>query len=688
MGWLGRLLGRAEDDPLLPLRLRLTRWRHFLWTEHAFLGGLEDLSQKLWGEFVLDRQFAAGGVEQAFQRALGLAYDGGILCADDAEHHYQRLDVLRHTVTDYLAAWPLGHEGPPVQALGGGRVIEVGEPARDLGLALGHGTTSAAGFVITCQALLALLVDNGLAHLLRPASASSRADWEAAYSALAAALPRATVPAAITQAIDAALSALPGEPALWLSPTRTEALAALDEPAPLDGSPLLERSLRLWSSFFVSPQVAEVSARTRCAVLAAIVVQPRAERHDVLCLRTLDPGHPRAPTLQLRLEGQPWQTLSRTGPWPDQRQAELVRHSLRVERLTHRAAELLWQRDGSGRLTLLRTRRLDAPRAEIPAPASAASLKGQGHLCRGVASGPAFHVADASDLAEFPEGGVLVAPRWEAELDDALTRAAALILGPPPPYPVIARIRSLGIPAIVGLARAVEIPTGTVVTVDAEEERVYRGRLDELCVAHLLSGGLLEDEPEYQALEGLLTLLGHPEAAGSSGTLLDEVRKIRSRVLAEMARGSGHERLRSLKTPLHLGGRFHVPVVFADLDGVAETGHERGVVEAHAIRSAPWAPFLEGLLTELELPVGAEPAVASPSLLIASRRALHLAGSQCLLSARLTGVKELNHLHWTATDAAEEIRCFGRPDPETSEHLRAVGRRWGARLLGLHGDSR
>jgi pyruvate,water dikinase len=758
MGWLRKLFGRdEEEDVLLRLRLRLTRLRHFLWTEQAFLGVLADLSEKLWGEFVLDRQFVVSGVERAFQEALRLAYDCGVLCGDETGQRFMCLDDRKRSITDYLGAWPLSHRGPLVVPIAGDgyRVIEVGEPARDVVAALGRGLASIPdGFIITCQGLLALLDANELTHLLRPCSSPGGYDWEAAYAALAEAIPRAAVPAPLAKTVDEAVTRLTGasdqargdpnhpscaqpELVLWPSPMLSASGRTFPSLRTVSGEASLWRTaLDAWAGFYADAAQARLSARLRSPFLTALVVQRRPRGGRAVLVRTLDPECLDPPSVRVQplVEGgqQTWRcspdvtgdgqrlaraTFSRVaraspaGNRSEEERNDLIDRSLAVERLTHRALQAAWQIDEQGRPFLLELRRLDAvatsPRAEASATdESAAVLPGRGHICGGVACGPVVHSVDTADMASFPEGGVLVIPKWSGRYAAALPKAAALILGSPPPYPVVGEIRALGIPAVLGPTRAFQIPAGTVVTVDGEEERVLRGRLDALCVRHLLSGARIEDQPEYQALEGVLHWLGHPEGdagwarfapvRGAPATLLDEMLAVHSRVMTEMMDLSSAKGLAAHATALGLGAGRRVPVWFAELDLTPrqdKDGRRAGpFIAADQITSAPWLAFWEGLSAELGPTAPAPLHAANRPLLVTTKRSVQLTGmtadARFLLSARLASVGELNHLYWCwlrdpGEDArvVEEIRCFGRSETETAERLRELGRRRGPKAL-------
>ena len=123
--------------------------------------------------------------------------------------------------------------------------------------------------------------------------------------------------------------------------------------------------------------------------------------------------------------------------------------------------------------------------------------------CRGVAAGPVFNLSTEKDPERLPAGAVLVATKIEPKADpdrrlisvvgpggtgktllvsEAVQKAAAILTDSGRPTDQIAgAAREFRIPTIVGLQNASEqLMTGTLVTVDADENTVYLGRLHEL----------------------------------------------------------------------------------------------------------------------------------------------------------------------------------------------------------------
>ena len=128
--------------------------------------------------------------------------------------------------------------------------------------------------------------------------------------------------------------------------------------------------------------------------------------------------------------------------------------------------------------------------------------------CRGVAAGPVCNLGDRPELTAVAPGSVLVA----ADLGPAegvlatIRRAGALLLDRGSSAGPAARLaRELRVPAILGLGDATaRLTTGTEVTVDADEDVVYRGRVPELVeYAAATRSGAQEEEAEYRLLRAV-----------------------------------------------------------------------------------------------------------------------------------------------------------------------------------------
>lgn len=103
---------------------------------------------------------------------------------------------------------------------------------------------------------------------------------------------------------------------------------------------------------------------------------------------------------------------------------------------------------------------------------------------RGVAVGEVFNLKAGADLDKFPEGGIWVSDSFEraAGLTRIIKNVGAILCDTGSPRDYICRLaRNYRVPAIVGAAGASSLlESGETITVDAEDNAVYRGAIPEL----------------------------------------------------------------------------------------------------------------------------------------------------------------------------------------------------------------
>jgi pyruvate,water dikinase len=124
-----------------------------------------------------------------------------------------------------------------------------------------------------------------------------------------------------------------------------------------------------------------------------------------------------------------------------------------------------------------------------------------------VAAGPVINLGRGDEPEAVPEGCVLVAGDLLAGDGalDFMRRAGAVLLDQGGVGgPAARRARELRVPAILGLGDATSrLSSGVEVTVDADENVVYGGRIVELLDYYLSTRLASEDEPEYVLLRSV-----------------------------------------------------------------------------------------------------------------------------------------------------------------------------------------
>ncbi|OGR24187.1 MAG: hypothetical protein A2277_10195 [Desulfobacterales bacterium RIFOXYA12_FULL_46_15] len=297
----------------------------------------------------------------------------------------------------------------------------------------------------------------------------------------------------------------------------------------------------------------------------------------------------------------------------------IVETALIIERFFKRPLDIEWCVDADNRLKILQARPLALPRggqARSPELNSILKnhqvlLKDQGVIAyRGVGSGPVWVFEDMHSLDHFPSGAVLVARYGIPILSKAIPRASAVITDIGSPTGHMATVaREFKIPTIVDAGSATHIlKPGQEVTVDAERNTVYQGRIAELLHHQLLERHLFEVRYEFQILRRLLrrisplTLLDPEDpmfSAKGCRTFHDVIRFIHEKsiqTLLKIARkpsdllSRGGKRLKS-DLPLNL--------ILIDIGkGLADHGGKPGWVLPEHILSLPMKALWEGLSSE------------------------------------------------------------------------------------------
>jgi pyruvate,water dikinase len=185
-----------------------------------------------------------------------------------------------------------------------------------------------------------------------------------------------------------------------------------------------------------------------------------------------------------------------------------------VERYFKCPQEIEWAVDTAGRCWLLQSRPLVFPDSltEFEGDISEACsrypvLIGDRGLVAhaGVGTGPVYIVHTNEEMANFPEGGILVTQYSAPWLAQIVPKASGIITERGSPAGHLATIaRELRVPALVGVDGATRLlRNGTEVTVDSYHRIVYAGRVRELLRHELLQSTVFEESPEFRILRRL-----------------------------------------------------------------------------------------------------------------------------------------------------------------------------------------
>ncbi|HME46246.1 MAG TPA: PEP/pyruvate-binding domain-containing protein [Syntrophorhabdales bacterium] len=197
----------------------------------------------------------------------------------------------------------------------------------------------------------------------------------------------------------------------------------------------------------------------------------------------------------------------------DEQARRLAKIAMRLEEHFGGAQDVEWALDNEGTFWIVQTRPLALParsgsRQDLPSRLiDNTTLIEKGITASpGVAYGPAFRVETAVDMLQFPTGAVLLAryplPQWAALLD----KAVAVVTDEGTLTGHLAAVaREFKIPALMGTRVASStIGTGTLVTVDADLQKVYAGKVEAILARSSESASPIKNSPVYHTLENVL----------------------------------------------------------------------------------------------------------------------------------------------------------------------------------------
>jgi pyruvate,water dikinase len=195
--------------------------------------------------------------------------------------------------------------------------------------------------------------------------------------------------------------------------------------------------------------------------------------------------------------------------------AALAAIALAVEGHMRRPQDIEWALDAQGALWILQARPLPPGPSPAVRPGEIAAavashpvlMRGAGAVaCRGIAAGRVVMIDPAAGGGDAPPGSVLVMRNPSPDLAPLLPSAAALISDSGSPAGHLAALaRERGVPALMATEAATRIlQPGMEVTVDAEENVVYAGRVEALIRHGLWRADTYADSHELRVLRGML----------------------------------------------------------------------------------------------------------------------------------------------------------------------------------------
>jgi pyruvate,water dikinase len=228
--------------------------------------------------------------------------------------------------------------------------------------------------------------------------------------------------------------------------------------------------------------------------------------------------------------------------------------------------------------------------------------------CRGVASGVVFNLETAENPLAFPDTAIMVAAniRPDDELIRVMKKASAILTEFGEPAGDTALLaREFQIPMIVGIKGASSsLVTGCTITVDADENTIYMGKVQEILDYYESERLPVDEEPEYKLLRKLrqsMFLLTLTDSSKSDVSLHD-CRSMHDLVhFASELAGDALVDLAVNRTDLKttytkiLSG-YPIPVHVMDAgDGLVRPAEDGDQPDLEKVRSLPLLAFISGL---------------------------------------------------------------------------------------------
>jgi pyruvate,water dikinase len=379
---------------------------------------------------------------------------------------------------------------------------------------------------------------------------------------------------------------------------------------------------------------------------------------------------------------------------------ELAEMALRIERYMRCAQDIEWTVDRDGQLFMLQTRPLKLP---LPEPGLRDDLSeivkqypvllnNRGEVsCRGIAHGTVHVVEDVEAAEKVSPDTVLVARTATPKLAGGLSAASAVITDHGSSTGHLSAVaREFRVPMIVNTQIATEVlEDGVDVTVDAEENVVYRGRVEELLRYELRRQSLFQDKPEFRMLRSMLHAIAplslrDPQApeftAASCSTYHDVIRFAHETAITALTEGELVSRSSDALGVRRLALPIPLDLTVLDLGGGLTADAKDRVVGIDDVTSRPLRPLLEELTadgvwdtspaamdlngfmssatrsTPLTGPAAARP---EPNLAIVSDRYLHLSlrlGYHFnIVDTYLTETRNDNYVHFRFAGGVTEL---------------------------------
>jgi pyruvate,water dikinase len=199
----------------------------------------------------------------------------------------------------------------------------------------------------------------------------------------------------------------------------------------------------------------------------------------------------------------------------DEQAVSLAEVAAGLENYFGHPQDIEWTIDQDGAIKILQTRPLLKSEEHILSDTVQGDIQNDVIIDKGVTASPgiafgqAFLVQSALEMLQFPKGAILVvkypSPQWAS----VLPNAGAVITDTGSITGHLATVaREFRVPALFNTIEATQkIKTGDLLTVDADNIRIYSGEVKQLLQYKAVHAGLMTGSPVYNLLKSILTLI-------------------------------------------------------------------------------------------------------------------------------------------------------------------------------------
>ena len=648
--------GQRRERAVDRLRMKLERFRELVEKNNEVLELIADAGEKLGGEYIFDFQYLKTLARQLAAAMHGVVDSLNDITSDDFPELEATLESIEweiQAILDSRLVTPRSELVIPLQQVGEDLVETAGEKMARLGeIRKRLGCPVPDGFVISAYACQKFLGDLGIDQSMEDWKDESLAGRASEFQER---ILKADLPRNLARAIRGGLAGLKKRTACRRLAVRSSALGEDGEVSYAgqyrtvlgvepDGVTAAYREVlaSLFSAGVMRYRQSSGLHPARGLMAVGCLCQIEARASGVLY--TLDPSAPKrevmvgsaapglgktvvegtAPADRFELSREPphrlvsYSAAGQAEAVDASQLAELAAVALRIEKYMKCVQDIEWAVDAGGRLFILQTRPLRLSPAQVSFDRDMtavtgkyeAILKNQGTVaCRGIGSGRVHIVTGDDDLEPPPRDVVLVARTSTPRLASAMAGASAVLTDIGTATGHLAAIaREFRVPTIVDTQVATRVLDGAgEITVDAEENTVYRGRVSELLHDQLLRSSSYADTFEFRLLRRMLRKIAplklknpnHPGfTAKACTTYHDIIRFAHEKAVEEL--NSGHWVRPSRRSQFVHRLNLEVPLdlIAIDLGGGLAEDLEPGPADGGQVVSQPLRALLEGLTTE------------------------------------------------------------------------------------------